>query len=166
MMNNNIYARPNMNNFMNNYSQQSMYDQIDYEINKLNQMKNQLQNNNQQPAINQTFQLAPSSNGIKYANNIEEVQKEMVINDTPFFSKDMSILWIKNTNNEIKAYELIEIVEKDDKDIQIELLQAQINEMKGMINNAKSNDVVVDEPVKNEKSTNVQFSKSSTKKQK
>jgi hypothetical protein len=155
-----------MNNFMNNYSQQSMYEQIDYEINKLNQMKNQLQNNNQQPAINQTFQLAPNSNGIKYANNIEEVQKEMVINDTPFFSKDMSILWIKNTNNEIKAYELIEIVEKDEKDIQIELLQAQINEMKGMINNAKSNDVVVDEPVKNEKSTNVQFSKSSTKKQK
>ena len=166
MMNNNIYSRPNMNNFMNNYSQQSMYEQIDYEINKLNQMKNQLQNNNQQPAINQTFQLAPSSNGIKYANNIEEVQKEMVINDTPFFSKDMSILWIKNTNNEIKAYELIEIVEKDEKDIQIELLQAQINEMKGMINNAKSNDVIVDEPVKNEKSTNVQFSKSSTKKQK
>ena len=165
-MNNNIYSRPNMNNFMNNYSQQSMYEQIDYEINKLNQMKNQLQNNNQQPAINQTFQLAPNSNGIKYANNIEEVQKEMVINDTPFFSKDMSILWIKNTNNEIKAYELIEIVEKDEKDIQIELLQAQINEMKGMINNAKSNDEYVDEPVKNEKSTNVQFSKSSTKKQK
>jgi hypothetical protein len=155
-----------MNNFMNNYSQQSMYEQIDYEINKLNQMKNQLQNNNQQPAINQTFQLAPNSNGIKYANNIEEVQKEMVINDTPFFSKDMSILWIKNTNNEIKAYELIEIVEKDEKDIRIELLQAQINEMKGMINNAKSNNEYVNEPSQSEKSTNVQFSKSSTKKQK
>ena len=167
MMNNNIYSKPNMNNFMNNYSQQSMYEQIDYEINKLNQMKNQLQNNNQQPAINQTFQLAPNSNGIKYANNIEEVQKEMVINDTPFFSKDMSILWIKNTNNEIKAYELIEIVEKDDKDILISSLQMQIEELRKEVKqNAKPINTNDDEPTSNEKSTNVQFSKSSTKKQK
>jgi len=91
----------------------------------------------------------------------------MVIGDTPFFSKDMSIVWIKNTKGEIRTYELAEIIQKDDKDIQIELLQAQINEMKGMIeNNAKSNNKYDDDTIKDEKSTNVSDARTSTKKSK
>jgi hypothetical protein len=78
----------------------------------------------------------------------------------------MSVVWIKNTKGEIKTYELKEIIPKDDKDIQIELLQAQINEMKGMIENARSNDEHVIEPVEDEKSTNVPIHRTSTKKQK
>ena len=66
---------------------------------------------------------------------MEEVQRDMVIGDTPYFSKDMSVVWIKNTKGEIKTYELSEIIPKDEKDLQIELLQSQVKELKGMINN-------------------------------
>ena len=68
-----------------------------------------------------------------------EVQRDMVIGDTPYFSKDMSVVWIKNTKGEIKTYELNEIIPKDDKDLQIEYLQSQIEELKGMIKNEQFN---------------------------
>lgn len=129
---NNPYMQRNINT-------QGMYDQIDNQINQLNHMKDQLKNN-QQPAINQTFQLAPTnSNTIRYANTIEDVNKEIVYFDTPFFSKDMSVLWLKGANGAIKTYELNEIVPKDAKDLQIEFLQSQIEELKGMIRNESSN---------------------------
>jgi hypothetical protein len=121
-------------NFNQNYNQQSINERIDNQIAQLQQMKEQMKHN-QQPAINQTFQLAPQQSGIKYVNTLDEVNKEMVYTDTPFFSKDMSVVWIKNNKNEIKTYELNEIVPKDAKDMQIEYLQAQIEELKGMINN-------------------------------
>ena len=63
----------------------------------------------------------------------------MVIGDTPFFSNDMSIVWIKSTNGEIKSYELKEIIQKDEKDIQIEYLQAQIEELKKEVKKDESN---------------------------
>ena len=59
----------------------------------------------------------------------------MVIGDTPYFSKDMSVVWIKNTKGEIKTYELNEIVPLDEKDMQIQYLQSQIEELKGRIKN-------------------------------
>ena len=156
------------NPFMNSYNSQMTIDKINEQMNELNKMKQQLQQIPQQPTnLTQNFQIAPTNREvIKYASSMEEVQRDMVIGDTPFFSKDMSIVWIKNTKGEIKTYELNEIIAKDDKDIQIELLQAQINEMKGMINNAKSNDEYVDEPVENEKSTNVPVHRTSAKKSK
>ena len=87
----------------NTFNQQTMYDQIDNQISQLNQMKEQMRNNNQQPAINQTFQIAPtSSHGMKYANTIDEVSKEQVFFETPFFSKDMSIVWIKNPRSNLR----------------------------------------------------------------
>lgn len=138
--NNNPYVRP----FNNMISQQSMYEQIDNEINNLQQMKERMKNNQlqqnqpqQQPtSINQTFQLAPANRDvIRYANSYEEVQREMVMGDTPFFSKDMSVVWVKNTKGEIKSYELNEIVEKDAKDIQIDFLTQKIKELEGMIKN-------------------------------
>ncbi len=133
-MNNNMYPRQYIPNY--NINQQSMGEQIDYQINQLQQMKEQMKNNMQTPAINQTFQLAPTShNGMKYANTIDDVSKEQVFFDTPFFSKDMSIVWIKNSKGDIKSYELEEIIPKDEKDLQIELLQAQIDELKGKIEN-------------------------------
>jgi len=128
-----MYNNPYMN-YQQNYNQQSMNDRIDNQIAQLQQMKEQMKHN-QQPAINQTFQLAPQQSGMKYANSLDDVNKEMVYVDTPFFSKDMSVVWIKNNKNEIRTYELNEIVPKDAKDMQIEYLQAQIQELKGMINN-------------------------------
>ena len=144
-MNNNPYVRNYMPNYQQNLYEQNLSDQIDGQINQLVTMRNQLRNNqNNQPqqptAINQTFQLSPNgANGIKYANSIEDVNKETVFFDTPFFSKDFTVLWIKNAGGDIKAYELNEIIQKDEKDLQIELLKAEVEELKGMINNEQSN---------------------------
>lgn len=130
-----MYNNPYMNQYNQNFGQQSLNERIDNQIAQLNQMKEQLKNN-QQPAINQTFQLAPTNNHVmKFANTIDDVQKEIVYFDTPFFSKDMSVVWIKTTKGDIKAYELNEIIPKDNKDLQIEYLKSQIEELRGRIDN-------------------------------
>ena len=155
------------NPYVSAYNTQSNIERINNQMAELQKIKEQLQQPIQPTNLTQNFQLAPTNRDvIKYATSIEEVQKEMVIGDAPYFSKDMSVVWIKNTKGEIKTYELKEIIPKDDKDIQIELLQAQINEMKGMIENARANDEYVVEPVKDEKSSDVPVHRTSTKKQK
>ena len=160
-----MYNNPYMQNYNSNFGQQNLSERIDNQIAQLNQMKEQIKNN-QQPAINQTFQLAPSNNhAMRYANTIDEVNKETVYYDTPFFSKDMSVVWVKNAKGDIKSYELNEIVQKDEKDIQIEMLQAQINEMKGMIKNARTNDEHVDEPIESSQPTDVPVPRTGKKKQ-
>ena len=101
-------------------------------------MKEQMQKPIQpQPTnLTQNFQLAPTNREIiKYATTIDEVQRDMVIGDTPYFSTDMSVVWIKNTKGEIRTYELNEIKPMDEKDIQIQYLQEQIEELKGMVKN-------------------------------
>lgn len=120
-------------------TRQDNINMIDEQIARLNQMKNQItqqQQNMQQhpPAINQTFQLAPNpQSGMKYANTMDDVNKEMIFVDTPFFSKDLSVVWIKNTKGEVKTYELNEIVRKDEKDLQIEYLNARLEELERKI---------------------------------
>ena len=119
--------------YNNIYNPQSALDRINSQMAELEKQKSQLQQIPvQQPTnLTQNFQLAPSnSDVIRYANSIDEVQKNIVLGDTPYFSKDMSIVWVKNTQNQIKTYELKEIVPKDEKDIQIELLQEQIEELR------------------------------------
>ena len=141
-----MYQNPYMNNYT-NYNQQSMNERIDNQIAQLQQMKEQVKNNQQQPAINQTFQLAPThQGGMRYANSLDDVNREMVYVDTPFFSKDMSVVWVKNNKNEIKTYELNEIIPRDEKDIKIDFLMAQIEELKKGIKKDESN-VNVNEPV-------------------
>ena len=126
------------NPYLNAYNPQISIDKLNEQINQLESMKKQIQQP-AQPSINQTFQLAPTSRDvIRYAASLEEVQRDMVIGDTPYFSKDMSVVWIKNIKGEIKTYELTEIIPKDSKDLQIELLQTQINELrKEMKNNER-----------------------------
>lgn len=131
-----MYNTPNFNAYTGSINHQSIAERIDSQINQLQQMKEQIKNNNQQPSINQTFQLAPNNTGgLKFVNSLEDVNKENVFIDTPFFSKDLSVLWIKKPNGNIRAYELNEIVKKDEKDLQIEFLTAKINELEGMIKN-------------------------------
>ena len=123
-----------------NYNQQASIDRINNQMAELEKMKQQLQQPQpQQPTnLTQNFQLAPQNRDvIKYASSIDEVNRDMVIGDTPYFSKDMSVVWIKNTKGEIKTYELNEIIPKDEKDLQIEYLQSQIEELKGMIKNER-----------------------------
>lgn len=153
------------NPYYSNYNMQQSLDNINNNIAELEKLKAQMQSRQNQPAINQTFQLAPTNqNSMRYANTIEDVNKEMVIGDTPFFSKDLSIVWIKNAKGEVKSYELKEIIIKDDKDIMIESLQSQINELKGMIKN--EHNANINESVKSEKSTSISNNTTSTKKQK
>lgn len=126
------------NHYMNQYNPQPSLDRINSQINELERMKQQLQQQSLQPIptnLTQNFQLAPNNRElIKYATSIDEVQRDMVMGDTPYFAKDMSVVWIKNTKGEIKTYELTEIIAKDEKDIQIEYLMNQIEELKGKIN--------------------------------
>ena len=129
------------NPYINVYNPQPSLDRINGQIAELEKMRNQIQQmpqQMQQPTnLTQNFQLAPTNNNaIKYANSMDEVQRNMIIGDTPFFSNDMSVVWVKNIKGDIKTYELSEIVPKDEKDFQIEMLQAQIEELKkGMVVN-------------------------------
>ena len=159
-MYNNPYLQP--------YSPQATRERIDTQIAQLQQMKEQLAQAsipNQTPSINQTFQLAPTHGGMKYVNSIDDVQKEVVYADTPYFSNDLSVLWVKNAKGNIKTFELKEIVAKDEKDMVIESLQMQINEMKEMINNAKPISTNVNEANSSEEPTNVSVPRTSKKKQ-
>lgn len=154
------------NQYLNAYNPQMSIDRINAQMAELEQMKQRLQQPTQQPSINQTFQLAPTSRDvIRYANSMDDVQKEMIIGETPFFSKDMSIVWVKNINNEIKTYELTEIISKDEKDIQIEMLKERINRLENERNNANEwNNEYDDKSVKNEKSSSVSTVRGTKKK--
>jgi len=145
------------NPYMNLYNPQTNIDKLNEQINNLEKIKAQMQQ--PQPTnLTQNFQLAPTNRDvIKYAASLDEVQRDMVIGDTPYFSKDMSVVWIKNTKGEIKTYELNEIIPKDNKDLQIEYLQAQIEELKKGMKKYESS-ANVDESTTNKESSSLQES--------
>ena len=139
------------------YSPQVSVDRINTQITELEKMKQQMQTPITQPtSLTQNFQIAPTNREIiRYAGSMEEVERDMVVGDTPYFSKDMSVVWIKDVKGNIKTYELTEIIQKDEKDMQIEILMAKINELERKIRDEPSNEYV-DEPIKDEKSTGFQ----------
>lgn len=153
--------------------QQPNIDRINRQIEDLQNLKNQMQNpmqmmNTQTPAINQTFQLSNPQNSTtdfdgKYVSNVDEVKNTLTLKNTLFVNKEMSILWLKDVSGNIKSYTLTEIIELDEKDKEILELKKQIQEMKGMMLNAKSDDVNLNEPIAREKSSNVSSNKPSTK---
>lgn len=157
------------NSYANIYNPQMSIDRINAQMAELEQMKQRLQQPVQQPTptnLTQNFQLAPTSrDAIRYANSMDDVQKEMIVGETPFFSKDMSIVWVKNINNEIKTYELTEIISKDEKDIQIEMLKERINRLENERNNVNEwNNEYNDKSVKDEKSSSVSTVRGAKKK--
>ena len=156
------YPNYQMNTFgYNNYYQdlQNMRDRID---NQMRQM--QPPQMPQQPtAINQTFQLAPNqgSNELesRYATNEDEVKNTLVMKTGLFITKDFTTLWIKDITGSIRTFSLSEVIQLDEKDKQILALQKQIEDMKGMMNNAKSDYVDVNESTTVKKSSRVQHDK-------
>ena len=95
-------------------------------------MRTQLQRTvSQQPAINQTFQIASNNGGYKTVQSRADVDKELVFSDSVFINSDFTIMWIKNVKGDIKTYSITELIEKDEKDLLIEYLQKQIEELKG-----------------------------------
>ena len=141
-----------------NYNYQANLDRINNQIAELERMKNQISSNPipQPTNLTQNFQLAPTNNSpMKFANSIEDVKKEIVVANTPYFSNDLSVVWVKSIKGDIKAYEMKEIVEKDEKDIKIDYLTAQVEDLKRRLEN-ESNTIIdksIKESIENEEST-------------
>lgn len=134
--------------YNNMYGFQPNIDRINRQIEDLQNLKMQMQSpqpmmNPQTPAINQTFQLSnpQSLNDFdgKYVTGIDEVKNTLAIKNTLFLNKEMNLLWLKDVSGNIKSYTLTEIIELDEKDKKIQELEKQLNEMKGMMENVKSN---------------------------
>ena len=115
---------------------QGMRDRIDKQLMQMQQVTQP-----QQIPITQNFQLAPSQNGssIKYADNIDDVRRELVFGDTLFVNKSYNTMWFKNARGEVKTYELKEVVIIDERDAQIQNLTSQIEELKKELNSYASN---------------------------
>ncbi len=127
------------NPYFNQQYQQDLLNMKERIDRQLQQAQNQPQM--QQPVpITQNFQLAPnqSQNGIKYANNIDDVKKELVFADTLFVNKEYTQLWLKNALGEVKTYKLEQIIELDEKDRKINELMAKINMLESEIKNNES----------------------------
>lgn len=159
-----MYGNPYFNQQAYQQDLINMRDRLDKQI---QQAQVQQMNNNQPPAINQTFQLSPNqTNHIKYAENEEDVSKELVFADTLFVNRAYSKMWLKNASGEIKEYELKEVIKRDEKDVQIASLMAKIDELEREMkkNERTGNDVAdVDVAVTSKKSTNGTNDKSSKK---
>lgn len=147
------------------YNPQTNIDRINSQIAELERLKNQIPQMQQPTNLTQNFQLTPQYNQMRYVNSLDDVRKEAVTIDTPFFSRDLSVLWIKNSKGDIRSFELNEIIPKDNKDMQIEFLQTQIEQLRKEIkqNEYSTN---VNEPVEDEKSSSISTSSKSTKKSK
>lgn len=153
-----------------NYNYQANLDRINNQIAELERMKNQISSNPlpQPTNLTQNFQLAPTNNSpMKFANSIEDVKKEIVVANTPYFSNDLSVVWVKSIKGDIKAYEMKEIVEKDEKDIKIDYLTAQVEDLKRRLED-ESNAIIdksTKESTENEESTSSSNVRTSKKKQ-
>lgn len=121
------------NNQMYMQDLQNMRDRIDRQM----QIVNQNQPQAQTPQINQNFQITPTQNNnemqAKYVNDIDDVKNTFVMNIGLFINKQMSNLWIKDVRGDIKTFKLEEVIEKDEKDIEIENLKQELEKMKDMI---------------------------------
>lgn len=132
---------------------QNIRDRIDLQLRQAQQFP---------PQINQTFQLTPNQNlndlDGKIVNNVDEVKNTFTLKKTLFLDKDTTNLWIKDTSGNIKTYTLTEVIELDEKDKKILSLQKQIEELKGVVENAKSDYRNVNEPIENAKPSNISTS--------
>ena len=110
--------------------------QILEERNKINELEKQrIQAQYSQPTIlNQTIQTGPTSSGIRYAEIIDDVNREMVFVDTLFVNKDFTNMWYKTPQGVVRPFLLEEVIPKDEKDLRIESLEKQVKELLEMRN--------------------------------
>ena len=130
--NNNQYYMQNLQDL------QNMREKIDRQMQQMQQLnQNQMQQQPTPTNLTQNFQLAPNPNNneleSKYVNNIDEVKGIFVMKTGVFLNKELNTLWIKNTNGDIRTFELNEIIPQDPKDI--EILKKELQRMKEMIAN-------------------------------
>lgn len=127
-------------------STQVSVDRIDNQIKELESLRAQVQRNSQ-PAINQTFQLAPTGGGLRYVSGVDDVNKELVFTDSVFFNNDMTNMWIKDTKGQVKPYDIKEIIEKDEKDLIIEELKSRLDKLERGESDDKSDSTELDKPI-------------------
>lgn len=151
-MNNNPYMNPYINTYnqqpMSNMQQVNNYDEylkyLEKEKERIEKSKEQYINRfQQQPTLNQTIQVTPTpsqSIGLKHVKNINDVNSELVMFETPFVLDDYSTLFIKNTKGEVRTFAMEEIIPKDEKDKIIEQLRLENEELKGMISDESTNE--------------------------
>lgn len=122
------------NNYLNELQQ--MREKIDKQIQQAQQPQQQIQPMNSQPTnLTQNFQLAPQTNNnseleSKYAENIDEVRNTFVMKTGIFAKKDYSIIWVKDVSGNITTFKTEEVKELDEKDLQIQSLQKELENMK------------------------------------
>ncbi len=143
---------------------QGIKEQTDKQIQELQnilQMQQMQQTYPQQPQINQTFQLSNPTNNTdfdaKYAESIDDVKNVIVYRNTLFINKDLNKLWYKDANGNTRTFDLSEIIEKDQKDIEIEKQNTEINDLKHQVqqltylvaqqNSIQQNNIQQSEPI-------------------
>lgn len=137
---NNQYYMQNMQDL------QNMREKIDRQMQQMQQFnQNQMQQQPTPTNLTQNFQLAPNPNNneleSKYVNNIDEVKGIFVMKTGVFLNKELNTLWIKNTNGDIRTFELNEVIPQDPKDVEINNLKQEIQRMREMINYGNESDV-------------------------
>lgn len=141
---------------------QNMREKIDRQMQQMQQFnQNQMQQQPTPTNLTQNFQLAPNPNNneleSKYVNNIDEVKGIFVMKTGVFLNKELNTLWIKNTNGDIRTFELNEVIVQDPKDVEINNLRQELQRMKEMISNeSNGNNTVINEP--NESKTTTKLS--------
>ena len=125
-------------------SLEDMRNRIDNQIRQYQQNQMQMQQQPVQQPITQNFQLAstPTNSELeaKYVNNIDDVKNTFVMKTGVFVNKDFTSMWVKNTNGDIKTFELNEVIETDPKDIEINNLKQELQRMREMIANESNVD--------------------------
>lgn len=131
---------PTMNNQIYLQDLQNMKDRIDSQMRQLQQQNQATAQQMQQPQIQQTFQLSNPNSSLsdfdgKYVENVDEVRNTLTLKTTLFMTKDLKNLWIKDASGNIRTFGLAEVIEKDEKDIEIDNLKRELSEMKALVLN-------------------------------
>ena len=105
--------------------------QIQEERAKMAELERQkIQAYSQPTILNQTIQTGPGGQGVRYAESIDDVKREMIFADTLFVNKAFTNMWFKSPNGNIKTYLLEEFIPKDEKDLQIEALKRELEDLR------------------------------------
>lgn len=129
---------------------QNMREKIDRQMQQIQQQNQMQQQPTPQPQIHQSFQLAPQSSfseiQAKYVSDINDVKNTFVMSLGMFLNKEMTTLWLKNINGEIRTFSLNELIEQDPKDIEINNLKQELENMKSLISENKIKEEKIDVP--------------------
>lgn len=118
------------------YMNQSVYEQnLENIIQQANGQLQQLRNRPTPTNLTQNFQITPQNstpNDLQsaYVSGVEEVKNIFMTKNGIFVDKGLTNLWFKNTEGNIRTFTLQEVVQKDEKDLEIEKLKKQLEDLK------------------------------------